>query len=116
MKSDANDILREQGPDALRHAFDHSVRAQNKKNSKPNGQMGLVHRDRTTLEDFYAYMPMHATFMYLRANCGRPLMSTRAFHQSQFSIARVNSSSTRIISPKKQRQACGWTGIGRLSR
>jgi Family of unknown function (DUF5906) len=59
MKSDANDIMREKGPDALRDAFDHSVRVQRKTDSKPNGQMGLIHRERVSIEDFYAYMPMH---------------------------------------------------------
>lgn len=67
MKRDAADIIREEGPEALRRTFDNSVKDRSKKpreqNDKPLGQNGSDARARqpkgVSLEDFFAYMPMH---------------------------------------------------------
>jgi hypothetical protein len=78
MKCDANDILREEGPDALREAFDRSIEQQQKSlngggghewadplDDRPGPPPPLpddllpITPDVVTLEDFAAYMPMH---------------------------------------------------------
>jgi Family of unknown function (DUF5906) len=67
LKRDAADITREKGPDALRQAFDRSVKDRRSngrgQNDKPPGQNGsdtwAWQRKGVSLEDFYAYMPMH---------------------------------------------------------
>ena len=59
MKRDANDIICQEGPGALRDAFDRTTSRRSNKASEPQGQ-GLVQRERISLEDFYAYMPMHS--------------------------------------------------------
>jgi hypothetical protein len=66
MKPDANDITREEGPDAPREAFDRSVEQQQKENGlngAGRGQEGpeppLPDDLPVRLEDFVAYMPMH---------------------------------------------------------
>ncbi|WP_426524969.1 primase-helicase family protein [Bradyrhizobium sp. McL0615] len=54
MSRDANDVLREHGPDALRHAFDSAPRL------TANGQDGTdCGSGGVQLEDFAAYMPQH---------------------------------------------------------
>jgi hypothetical protein len=48
MKRDANDILREEGPDALREAFDSSIEQQKAKRSGRPPLRGLPARGRTS--------------------------------------------------------------------
>src|SRR5215467_13096548 len=48
---DANDVLRERGPDGLREAFDRASRGKPDSGGKPPKGVRL--------EDFYAYMPEH---------------------------------------------------------
>jgi hypothetical protein len=58
---DANDILRKQGQAALRTAFD-EAQEQEHEGNKAKGN-GSTSGDSVTLDDFFAYMPMH-TYIY----------------------------------------------------